>query len=109
MKDNINPNHYRNGKIECIEALESATVNKKGIEAICVANTIKYLWRYEDKNGVEDVKKAKWYLERLIESLESNSKDSKEGFKPIPAKDVTDALFKDIMGYDYKKYPESDS
>lgn len=70
MKDNINPDHYKQGKVECIEALEAATTNKKGIEAVCTANIIKYLWRYEEKNGLEDVKKAKWYLEKLIKTLE---------------------------------------
>lgn len=71
FKDPINPQHYRNGKVECIVALEAATVNKTGIEAVCTANVIKYLWRYEAKNGLEDVKKAKWYLEELIKHLES--------------------------------------
>lgn len=70
MKDAINPNHYKNGKVECIEAIESAVVNKKGIEAAYVFNVIKYLWRYEDKNGLEDVKKAQWYLNRLVKYLE---------------------------------------
>lgn len=64
------PSHYNQGKVECIDALESATINKQGIEAVCVANVIKYLWRYESKNGLEDVKKAKWYLDRLIKELE---------------------------------------
>lgn len=71
MVDNINPQHYKNGKVECIDALESATVNKTGLEAVCTANIIKYLWRYEAKNGLEDVKKAKWYLEKLINYLEN--------------------------------------
>lgn len=70
MKDNINPGHYKQGKIECIDALESATANKKGIEAVCTANVIKYLWRYERKNGLEDVKKAQWYINKLITELE---------------------------------------
>lgn len=61
------PSHYTNGKVECIDAIESATVGKTGIEAACVANVIKYLWRYEDKNGLEDIKKAQWYLNKLIE------------------------------------------
>lgn len=61
------PSHYTNGKVECIDAIESATVGKTGIEAVCVANVIKYLWRYEDKNGREDIKKAQWYLNKLIE------------------------------------------
>lgn len=65
------PPHYNNGNVECIDAIESATVNKKGIEAVCVANVIKYLWRYETKNGIEDVKKAKWYIDKLLTKLES--------------------------------------
>ena len=69
-QDAINPQHYKAGKVECIEALESATIGKHGIEAVCVANVIKYLWRYEAKGGVQDCKKAQWYLERLISHLE---------------------------------------
>lgn len=65
------PSHYTQGDIECIDAIKAATVGKTGIEAVCVANVVKYLWRYEEKNGVEDVKKARWYLERLISELES--------------------------------------
>jgi hypothetical protein len=68
--DPINPDHYKNGAVECIDALEAATVGKTGVEAVCTANVIKYLWRYEAKNGLEDVKKAKWYLDKLIEKLE---------------------------------------
>lgn len=64
------PQHYTQGGIECIDALKAATVGKRGIEAVCVANVIKYLWRYEEKNGVEDVRKAKWYLERLLKETE---------------------------------------
>lgn len=66
------PSHYTKGSIECIDAIDSATTGKSGIEAVCVANVIKYLWRYEEKNGLEDVKKAKWYLNKLISELESN-------------------------------------
>lgn len=69
------PKHYTQGNVECIDALESATINKRGIEAVCVANVIKYLWRYESKNGLQDVKKAKWYLEKLIKELEETSND----------------------------------
>ena len=66
------PSHYTKGSIECIDAIDSATTGKSGIEAVCVANVIKYLWRYEEKNGLEDVKKAKWYINKLISELESN-------------------------------------
>ena len=65
------PSHYTKGNIECIDAIDSATTGKSGIEAVCVANIIKYLYRYEEKNGIEDVKKAKWYLNKLISELES--------------------------------------
>ena len=65
------PSHYTQGGIECIDALKSATVSKTGIEAVCTANAIKYLWRYEEKNGIEDVKKARWYIDRLIKELEN--------------------------------------
>ena len=67
------PAHYNQGNIECIDAMAAATVNKHGIEAVCVSNVIKYLWRYESKNGLEDVKKASWYLNRLIDELEDKS------------------------------------
>lgn len=71
MSDNVyHPKHYTQGGIECIDALKAATVGKTGIEAVCVANVIKYLWRYEEKNNLEDVKKARWYINRLIQELE---------------------------------------
>ena len=65
------PSHYTQGGIECIDALKAATISKTGIEAVCTANAIKYLWRYEEKNGIEDVKKARWYIDRLIKELEN--------------------------------------
>jgi hypothetical protein len=79
VKDNVNhPSHYNNGKVECIDAIESATVNKKGIEAVCVANVIKYLWRYEEKGGIEDVKKAGWYYNKLLNHLNERGEEGKE-------------------------------
>lgn len=76
MSDMVNhPEHYNQGGIECIDAIKAATVGKTGIEAFCVGNAIKYLWRFEEKNGLEDVKKAKCYIERLIAELD-NSEDT---------------------------------
>ena len=67
MNDTVNqPAHYTAGSIECIDALEAATTGLEGIEAVCTANAIKYLWRWKRKNGVEDLRKARWYIERLI-------------------------------------------
>lgn len=60
------PSHYTQGEIECIDAIESATINKTGSMAICTGNIIKYVWRCEEKNGLEDMKKARWYLNRMI-------------------------------------------
>jgi len=65
MNDHKNPNHYKNGKVEAIDAIESAVVGKSPREAVCVANVIKYLWRYEEKGGDKDIDKAEWYLNRL--------------------------------------------
>jgi len=67
MKDNVNhPAHYTSGNIECIDAIESAVTELTGIEAMCTGNAIKYLWRWKRKNGVEDLRKAKWYIDKLI-------------------------------------------
>lgn len=74
MSNNVShPSHYCQGDIECIDAIKAATVGKTGIEAVCVANAIKYLWRYENKNGLEDCKKASWYVNRLIQELEAKN------------------------------------
>ena len=67
------PTHYTAGQIECIDALESATTGLCGIEAICTANAIKYLWRWKLKNGVQDLEKAKWYIDKLIEKQKEMS------------------------------------
>jgi len=69
--DNVNhPSHYNQGGVECIDSIKAATINKPPFEAICVSNVIKYLWRYEEKGGLEDVQKAAWYIARLMKELE---------------------------------------
>lgn len=70
MADMVNhPSHYTQSGIECIDALEAATINLKGIEAVCTANAIKYLWRWKEKGGIEDLEKSKWYIDRLIKKI----------------------------------------
>ena len=66
MSDKINPDHYKQGKVECIDALEAATTNLTGIDAVCTANAIKYLWRWKDKGGADDLRKAQWYINKLL-------------------------------------------
>lgn len=61
------PSHYTQGGVECIDALKAATTGLEGIEAVCTANAIKYLWRWKQKNGAEDLRKAVWYINRLLE------------------------------------------
>lgn len=59
------PAHYQ-GKIECIDCIDSAIGELKGIEAFCVGNAIKYLFRFKKKNGCEDLKKAIFYIDYVI-------------------------------------------
>lgn len=73
MSDNVEkPGHYTFGKYECIDVLTELcnTNDLQGIEGFLYGNVIKYLWRYKYKNGIEDLKKAKWYLDRLIKDQE---------------------------------------
>lgn len=70
MSDTINhPAHYTAGAIECIDAIAAATEGLNGIEAVCTANAIKYLWRWKRKNGAEDLQKAIWYINRLLQNV----------------------------------------
>ena len=59
------PPHYNQAGIECIDAIKAATGD--GYEFYLQGNILKYLWRYRYKNGIEDLKKAEFYLKRLIE------------------------------------------
>ena len=67
------PKHYKakNG-MEVIDVIEAFTANLNGYEATHTANVIKYICRWKEKNGLEDLKKAQWYLNRLIKNIEEN-------------------------------------
>lgn len=67
LSDPINPSHYKQGGIEAIDGIAAACTGLDGVEAYCTGNAIKYLWRWKHKNGVEDLKKAQWYINKLIE------------------------------------------
>lgn len=71
------PKHYNNSNsfcsscgehIECIEVVRHMSFN--------IANVIKYLWRFQDKNGIEDLKKARWYLENEIKRREGDNNEN---------------------------------
>jgi len=59
------PPHYNKAGIECIDAIRAATGD--GYEYYLQGNIMKYLWRYRYKNGIEDLQKAQWYLDKLVE------------------------------------------
>lgn len=66
------PRHYNLGKVECIDAIESATIGLHGIQAVCAGNVIKYTWRHHHKNGVQDLEKARFYLDKLISLMKED-------------------------------------
>ncbi len=66
--DNVNePNHYK-GEIECIDSIKSS-MSIEEFKGFLKGNVQKYVWRYDKKNGIEDLKKAQWYLDRLIKEI----------------------------------------
>ena len=73
MNDNVNhPKHYTSGDIECIDAIRAALGDK--FEGFLIGNVIKYCWRHDHKNGLEDLKKAQWYLQKAIDEKEKTKK-----------------------------------
>lgn len=65
--DNVNhPNHYNNNKIECIDAMIAA-YGEDAVKSFCQCNAFKYIWRFDKKNQIEDLKKAIWYINKYIE------------------------------------------
>jgi len=62
------PPHYNESGIECIDAIAAAL--GEGFEFYLQGNIMKYLWRYRYKNGTEDLKKARWYMDKLITEVE---------------------------------------
>lgn len=65
------PRHYLNDRFdfETIDVIEAYTDGLEGIEAVCTGNALKYICRWHKKNGVEDLRKAAWYINRLINHI----------------------------------------
>ncbi|MCD0160302.1 DUF3310 domain-containing protein [Deinococcus sp. 6YEL10] len=76
MSNVDHPSHYNAGGVECIDAMDAACANLSGLEAICTSQVVKYIWRWKLKNGLEDLKKCRWYLDRLITHLERQAGQS---------------------------------
>lgn len=66
MLDVVNhPQHYESGQFECIEVMLE-TQGTEAVKDFCICNAFKYLYRHKRKNGIEDIKKAKWYIEKYL-------------------------------------------
>lgn len=70
VNDYIKPSYYKEGKYECIDVLNDI-LSDSGLESFCRGNVIKYLWRCKSKNGLEDLIKAKYYLDKLIDVVKN--------------------------------------
>lgn len=70
MKDVINPDHYQRDGMECIDAIEAAIQNLSGPEAYATGSAIKYLWRWKEKGGIDDLNKSIWFIQKIVDRLE---------------------------------------
>ncbi len=76
-KDEINhPDRYAGGKFECIEVMADV-FGKEAVKHFCLLNAFKYIWRQEKKGGVEDIKKAMFYMDYYIKLTEGENETDK--------------------------------
>ena len=104
MHDPVNsPQHYADsfGGVQCIEAIE-ASMSMEEFKGFLKGNVQKYVWRYAQKNGAEDLKKAKWYLERLITLREMG-----EAMAKATIRDSSKKVAETIANYDPDDYMAS--
>ena len=67
--DPVNPAHYMSyykDGIDCITAMKHA-FGEEAVQHFCITNAFKYIWRHMSKNGMQDIKKAVWYLNKYLE------------------------------------------
>ena len=73
------PAHYQSETgMEVIDVIEAFTFDLKGIEATDTGNILKYMCRWKNKNGLQDLLKAKWYLDHLIEHVDKLEKENEQ-------------------------------
>lgn len=75
--DKINPSHYKTGGIETINFIK-AKLSPAGYEGYLEGNILKYISRHKEKGGIEDLKKAEWYLCRLIDEIQKKTEEAKK-------------------------------
>ena len=91
------PAHYQTNKgIEAIDVMEAFTEDMKGSDAVLTATILKYLLRWKKKNGLEDLKKAKWYLERLIKNEDERVKDAAVALTASTSQNTNTTKYSDI-------------
>lgn len=80
MKNTVDhPGHYQTETgLETIDIIEAATFDLTGVEAFDAGNALKYICRWKKKGGVEDLKKARWYLDHLIAHAEKLEKENEQ-------------------------------
>ena len=78
MKEMVNhPDHYMSETgLETIDVIEAFTFDLKGLEAWYTGNVLKYICRWKKKNGLQDLRKAQWYLDHLVEHVERLNKEN---------------------------------
>ena len=94
-----NPEHYASGKIECIDAIESALTPEE-FRGFLKGNVMKYIWRERKKSGVESLRKAEWYQKRLIKfttdtNIEQATKQYKFVAQSNPEVNIPRSLMRD--------------
>lgn len=73
VEDVVNhPSHYETGKFECIDVMRE-TQSDAAVQDFCICNALKYIYRHRNKNGVEDIRKAKWYIDKYLEIEEEKT------------------------------------
>ena len=71
------PSHYQSESgLEVIDVIRAFTSDMTGMEAVDTANVIKYICRWKNKNGLQDLKKAMWYLQHLIDHVDKLEKEN---------------------------------
>lgn len=68
------PSHYTQGGVECIQAMQAA-FGAETVQSFCLCNAFKYIWRANLKNGIQDIEKAKWYINKYLELVPDTQED----------------------------------
>ena len=99
--DNVNhPSHYETGKYECFDVMREA-LGDDIVKGFCLGNAFKYIYRTGRKNGLEDIKKAQWYIEHYIQICEGTCEELKcsEGCTDDEECDDIEVDLKDLALY----------